>query len=47
VRRLQDGNVNIVVRRDSATGEMARGLVHRWCPPERHPRSISFALAHD
>jgi uncharacterized protein YwbE len=41
----QGGNTNIVVRRDPATGEMTRALVHRWCRPGRHPRSISNALA--
>jgi hypothetical protein len=34
-----------VVRRDPATGEMTRALVHRWCRPGRSPRSTSHALA--
>jgi hypothetical protein len=29
----QGGNTNVVVRRDSATGETTRVLVHRWCRP--------------
>jgi RNA-directed DNA polymerase len=41
----QGGNTNIVVRRDPATGEMTRALVHRWCRPGRSPRSTSYALA--
>jgi hypothetical protein len=41
----QGGNTNIVVRRDPATGEMTRVLVHRWCRPGRSPRSTSDALA--
>lgn len=41
----QGGNTNIVVRRDPATGEMTRALVHRWCRPGRSPRSTSSALA--
>jgi hypothetical protein len=28
-----------------ATGEMTRGLVHRWCRPGLSPRSTSYALA--
>jgi hypothetical protein len=34
----QGGNTNIVVRRDPATGEMTRALVHRWCRPGRSPQ---------
>ena len=30
----QDGNTNIVVRRNSATGETTRVHVHRWCRPD-------------
>jgi RNA-directed DNA polymerase len=41
----QGGNTNIVVRRDPATGEMTRVLVHRWCRPGRSPRSTSYVLA--
>ena len=41
----QDGNTNIVVRRDPATGDTTRVLVHRWCRPGRSPRSTSYALA--
>ena len=33
------------VRRDPATGETTRVLVHRWCRPGRSPRSTSYALA--
>jgi hypothetical protein len=31
----QGGNINVVARRDPATGEMTRALVHRWCRPGR------------
>ena len=41
----QGGNTNIVVRRDPATGDITRALVHRWCRPGRSPRSTSYALA--
>ena len=41
----QGGNTNIVVRRNPATGDTTRVLVHRWCRPGRHPRSTSNALA--
>ena len=41
----QGGNTDIVVRRDPATGEMSRVLVHRSCRPGRSPRSTSDALA--
>jgi RNA-directed DNA polymerase len=41
----QGGNTNIVVRRDPATGDMTRVLVHRWCRPGRSPRSTSNVLA--
>ena len=41
----QGGNTNIVVRRDPATGDTTRVLVHRWCRPGRSPRSTSYALA--
>jgi RNA-directed DNA polymerase len=41
----QGGNTNIVVRRDPATGEMTRVLVHRWCRPGRPLRSTSYVLA--
>jgi len=34
----QGGNTNIVVRRDPATGDMTRVLVHRWCRPGRSPQ---------
>jgi hypothetical protein len=40
----QGGNTNIVVRRDPATGDPTRVLVHRWCRPGRSPRSTSYAL---
>ena len=36
----QGGNINVVVRRDPATGDMTRVLVHRWCRPARgRPRT--------
>jgi RNA-directed DNA polymerase len=41
----QGGNINVVVRRDPATGDMTRALVHRWCRPGRSPRSTSHTLA--
>jgi hypothetical protein len=41
----QGGNTNVVVRRDPATGNTTRVLVHRWCRPGRSPRSTSYALA--
>jgi RNA-directed DNA polymerase len=41
----QFGNTNIVVRRDPATGEMIRLLIHRWCRPGRLPRPASATLA--
>jgi hypothetical protein len=41
----QGGNTTIVVRRDPATGDTTRVLVHRWCRPGRSPRSTSYALA--
>ena len=41
----QGGNINVVVRRDPATGDMTRVLVHRWCRPGRSPRSTSYVLA--
>ena len=41
----QGGNINVVVRRDPATGDTTRALVHRWCRPGRSPRSTSYALA--
>ena len=41
----QFGNTNIVVRRDPATGETTRHLVHRWCRPGRPTRSTSTTLA--
>jgi hypothetical protein len=37
----QGGNTNIVVRRDPATGDMTRVVVHRRCRPGRSPRSAS------
>jgi RNA-directed DNA polymerase len=37
----QGGNTNIAVRRDPATGDTTRVLVHRWCRPGRSPRSTS------
>jgi hypothetical protein len=37
----QGGNTNVVVRREPATGEMARILVHRWCRSGRSPRSAT------
>jgi RNA-directed DNA polymerase len=37
----QDGNTNLVVRRDPATGDNTRVLVHRWCRPGRQQRAIS------
>jgi hypothetical protein len=41
----QGGNITVVVRRDPATGDTTRVLVHRWCRPGRSPRSTSYALA--
>jgi hypothetical protein len=41
----QGGNTIIVVRRDPATGETTRVLVHRWCRTGRSRRSTSYALA--
>jgi hypothetical protein len=41
----QGGNINVVVRRDPATGETTRALVHRWGRPGRHPRPTLNALA--
>jgi hypothetical protein len=41
----QFGNATIVVRRDPATGDTTRHIVHRWCRPERPTRSISTTLA--
>lgn len=41
----QGGNINVVVRRDPATGKMTRALAHRWCRPGRSSRSISYVLA--
>jgi RNA-directed DNA polymerase len=33
----QHGNTTIVVRREAATGDKTRVLVHRWCRPGRKP----------
>jgi RNA-directed DNA polymerase len=41
----QGGNITVVVRRDPATGDTTRVLVHRWCRPGRSPRSTSHVLA--
>jgi RNA-directed DNA polymerase len=41
----QGGNITVVMRRDPATGDTTRVLVHRWCRPGRSPRSTSHALA--
>jgi hypothetical protein len=41
----QGGNTTVVVRRDPATGDTTRVLIHRWCRPGRFPRSTSNGLA--
>jgi hypothetical protein len=41
----QGGNINVVVRRDAAIGDLTRAPVHRWCRPRRSPRSTSNVLA--
>jgi hypothetical protein len=41
----QLGNTTIVVRRDPATGDTTRHLVHRWCRPGRPTWLISATLA--
>jgi hypothetical protein len=42
----QGGNTNIVVRRDPATGNMTRVVVHRRCRTGRSPRSASSPEHH-
>jgi hypothetical protein len=39
----QGGNINVVVRSDSATGAGIRVLVHRWCHPGRAETTGSTA----
>jgi RNA-directed DNA polymerase len=36
----QDANANVVVRRDPATGNQTRVLVHSWCRSGRPQRAI-------
>ncbi len=43
----QHDNTNVVVRRDSATGETARVLVHRWCRPGRTPKRRTLDMLAD
>ena len=41
----QGGNTNIVVRRDPATRDTTRVLVHRWCRRWRSLWLTSYSLA--
>ena len=43
----QHDNTNVVVRRDSATGDTIRVLVHRWCRPGRKPKRRTLDMLAD
>jgi RNA-directed DNA polymerase len=43
----QHDNTNVVVRRDPATGDNARVLVHRWCRPGRKPKRRTLDMLAD
>jgi RNA-directed DNA polymerase len=43
----QHDNTNVVVRRDSATGDPVRVLVHRWCHPGRTPKRRTLDMLAD
>ena len=40
-------NTNVVVRRDSATGDTIRVFVHRWCRPGRKPKRRTLDMLAD
>ena len=43
----QHDSTNVLVRRDPATGNIARVLVHRWCRPGRKPKRRTLDMLAD